>query len=537
MSVAAKVPSIHGPEHLVAGSGPVWKPQDSHATTAYPSPPNSPLPTEAHRQKHPGGFGDGSDSPQIVPLVLLTPETGSAGSSDLLHGVPRPTKAQDQMTALILKSRLGLDDWRCGARRAIGIPCRTPIRESTNQDRITAQIESMVHLTRSAATFDTEIKKLVKLVHCRFHNYDELNSARIVVWETMWAGGSDVVSVEKQIRKLLGPTSTQCQATKKDETRCKNKIGGQRVQNCARTIDEIIELDIYLHDEDLQGLLEVLATNRSCHIHQTRNWDVAVWKSGIIGICTSTVLNTQDNAEARHSKATKQDNERSLVNERSRSLDTVSPESKLSRSIYPRFDDPDTYWPKAYDITPFIILNRGTKLSDCTSSYKSVQKEIRRKLDWNEKDSGYVYVYEVEGNEGFVKIGYTSREPKIRHGEWEFDCNRLPKVIYPVATVPATKVPNARRIEALCHAELDYRKITIHCTGCLKQHIEWFEVSPADAIRVVQKWSKWMATGPYQSGVLKQEENRRAGDMDKFMVAIAAATIATRSRHTNYGMT
>jgi hypothetical protein len=57
----------------------------------------------------------------------------------------------------------------------------------------------------------------------------------------------------------------------------------------------------------------------------------------------------------------------------------------------------------------------------------------------------------------------------------------------------------------------------------LKQHIEWFEISPTEAIRVIQKWSKWMETGPYQSGVLKEEERRRAANMDEFMKEISAA--------------
>jgi hypothetical protein len=53
-------------------------------------------------------------------------------------------------------------------------------------------------------------------------------------------------------------------------------------------------------------------------------------------------------------------------------------------------------------------------------------------------------------------------------------------------------VPNAARVEQLCHAELKRQNIRIYCSGCLKPHIEWFEISPSKAISVIEKWSKWM---------------------------------------------
>jgi hypothetical protein len=61
--------------------------------------------------------------------------------------------------------------------------------------------------------------------------------------------------------------------------------------------------------------------------------------------------------------------------------------------------------------------------------------------------------------------------------------------------------------------------------GCLKQHIEWFKISPTEAIRIIQKWSKWIETSLYQSGVLKEEERRRAANIGEFMKEISAASI------------
>ena len=164
---------------------------------------------------------------------------------------------------------------------------------------------------------------------------------------------------------------------------------------------------------------------------------------------------------------------------------------------------------------------------DYKSSYDLIQSEVVRSLDLKDVGEGYVYLYEVEGNEGFVKIGYTSRDLKTRHEEWEFDCNRQLRMLYPFPMKPTKTVVNARRVEALCHAELNHRRIVIYCTGCLKQHVEWFEISPADAIHTIQKWTKWMAANPYESCTLKVEEQRRVGNIGEFMEEISVAAIET----------
>jgi hypothetical protein len=109
-------------------------------------------------------------------------------------------------------------------------------------------------------------------------------------------------------------------------------------------------------------------------------------------------------------------------------------------------------------------------------------------LEVNSDDlkDGYVYMCEVEGNERFVRIGYTCRTLEKRHREWKLDCNRLSKVLYPPSSNPQ-RVPNGHRVEALCHTELDHRRMGIYYTGFLKRHIEWFEIAAADAIMVIQK--------------------------------------------------
>jgi hypothetical protein len=158
---------------------------------------------------------------------------------------------------------------------------------------------------------------------------------------------------------------------------------------------------------------------------------------------------------------------------------------------------------------------------------------MKKNLAEIDQRDGYVYLYEVEGNKGLVKIGYTSRSIGKRHEEWTFDCNRKVETIYPIHSGSARIVPNARRIEALCHAELCHHKIEIYFRGCLKQHLEWFRVSHEEAIAIIEKWSTWMRTHPYQSTqelrsgakwFLKDEEKRRASNMSQFMKEISLPT-------------
>lgn len=112
-------------------------------------------------------------------------------------------------------------------------------------------------------------------------------------------------------------------------------------------------------------------------------------------------------------------------------------------------------------------------------------------------------MYQVDGNDGFVKIGFTSKPIQQRLDEWEADCNRKPRLLYPLPSAGAKPILHAAHVEALCHAELNWFRARIECKTCIKQHIEWFKVSPDDValeqvIAVVRKWWWWMGTCPYQ---------------------------------------
>jgi len=84
---------------------------------------------------------------------------------------------------------------------------------------------------------------------------------------------------------------------------------------------------------------------------------------------------------------------------------------------------------------------------------------------------------EVEGKSGFVKVGYMTWSAEKCLQNWEFDCNRVPKALYPIPLGNVTVIAHAQDVKALYHAELDHRRIRIYCNCCLKEHKEWFKVS------------------------------------------------------------
>jgi hypothetical protein len=79
------------------------------------------------------------------------------------------------------------------------------------------------------------------------------------------------------------------------------------------------------------------------------------------------------------------------------------------------------------------------------------------------------------------------------------------------------------------------------CEACPKRHIEWVQVPAAKAIAVIQKWTKWISTAPFEdskrqlnqwelknkitSWTLSCEEKQRTDDMPKFMQETEAASL------------
>ncbi|OAA76115.1 DNA-binding protein [Akanthomyces lecanii RCEF 1005] len=189
------------------------------------------------------------------------------------------------------------------------------------------------------------------------------------------------------------------------------------------------------------------------------------------------------------------------------------------------------YWSdKGYDTSSFIILGKNDIEEDNVAPHdkiSTVAQELlssAKKIADNEVSPGLVYVFAVPGNKGFVKVGFTTKEVKVRHEKWRKDCNRDSLLLYPLEEVPP-KVKHAHRVERLVHAELMEHNVRIYCERCGMQHIEWFEAEADVAIASVQKWSLWMESKPYEERVtregskwhLKKTERERLHDIGTFL--------------------
>jgi hypothetical protein len=320
--------------------------------------------------------------------------------------------------------------------------------------------------------------------------------------------------------------------TSRKGLRCKNTIGGQKVANYTKTISQICKAEVYLSDIKLDHYLQVLAVNVCCRFHtdQSLSKNVSTWKEKILAIRNEADLgptDLQDNSttggsEKQNPTPNHHESRHASVNEEERN----SSKGQDRKIILPCpstdcLENPRLHWPSQYDKTPFKIVERSKSPNDHTTSYHDIRRRMMEGLDDEDKNDGFLYIYEVKGNEGFVKIGYTTRSINKRHDEWSFGCNRESVLLFPIEATEARRVPHARRVEKLCHAELSYRNSIIYCDGCLKVHLEWFEVSPAEAIAVVRKWTAWIETRPYLPDKfhksLKEEEARKSSDIDRFM--------------------
>jgi hypothetical protein len=482
-------------------------------------------------------------------LALVTPPpTPRPNLSKLTHRNDKSTEDRKEINASTLKHNLGIDDDRCGCPTLKLKPCRKFIPEQ-NRDQVEIQIESMLNFTQSSSELHTELDKLVRLVHCDSHNYDKLYRPRIKGWKAVFRIGDDdgkpVESVEEQIREVLGQASAKCAGNTVQDKPCQRRIGGQRVQNFTKTVDEIVKPPAYLDVACLDGYLKVLQANMYCRDHTDHRSAemVASWKLDIMKICEQAGVELVQSVESDASHGVESPTRASRTQETGSFSAEISdkrilrsegpPTPRSSRSVSPNFtQDPAAFWPPAYDTTPFEIISWSDTLSNSRASYDLVQATLQQQLDKVDQKDGYVYLYTVKGNETYVKIGYTSRSIETRHEEWTFDCNREAISLYPKRSSQVMAISHARRVEALCHAELNHRKVKIYCKACLKPHIEWFEISSEDAIGVIEKWSKWMAKRPYQfkalragaKWYLKEAVGQRAGNIVEFMNDIAAAS-------------
>lgn len=482
-----------------------------------------------------------SSNEKLQALVLVGGHENS--DSRELSDVATSMEDHDRKEAMVLDSetlraRLKLNDWRCGGSKPNGEPCQQQIHEK-RQANIRSQLEKISTLSQTSENLGVELETLIMLVHCWSHDHGNAKEDRLELWAEVFPQGSVslTAAIEKQIKKALGRVEQRCIGINQQRERCGRNIGGQRVQNCRKTINEILQPDVYRDTELLEGYLRILEVNMYCpsHIDKQGCKMLSTWKSSIVDIlekfncelvrdASLLVSSVEDDAEAIDSETVSESTD--VTKEIVRNNGQLST-PRNTRSLSPEFyHSPSKFWPSALDVSPFKRLPRLDGIPNPKECYDQVKKVVTRDLAKTHNLEGYVYLYEVEGNEGLVKIGYTKTLDK-RHKDWAFDCNRKTKLLYPLLKDDLVTVPNARRVEELCHKELDYCRIRVHCEACLKEHIEWFEISPKECIQVVKKWSQWMRTSPFANVLankkrpLKGEEKEKTANMDEFMKTVA----------------
>lgn len=509
----------------------------------YPSPPTSPRPATTHNKVLAG---------TIAETTKITPKTSDVkpkeGAITVAQEPPKarpitptdPTVPETTGELADAEERFFLETWKKALSLDEGL-CGAINKYSENNERCTkkvashktARIDKSIEMLRrpneSPLQIETHLDTLAKLVHCHWHDHPPIRQTRIDEWLAAMPGSPRSATLERRLRNILGPAPSNCTSMTKLDKPCGKKVKRENQYFCEKTISKMVQMATAPSDDDdtFDDLVAVLRYHMLCYIHHKHTPTYQYeWASAINKFQVACQLEmTRRKSENVKAEAKNTSKGKTVVNGGVRThafgkLQSTPNSGKVSKH---RRD----YWKGGFDTSPFDVLGKNdTEEEDVTPNQRirSVARELLntdpKKAD-NEVNSGYVYIFKVPGTEGFVKIGFTTREGDSRHVEWKKDCNREPTVIY-----QATRVgPHAHRVERLVHAELMEHRVRIYCERCGKQHIEWFEVSANIAIASVKKWSLWMAGGPYEERMtregskwhLNETEKKRLEDVGKFL--------------------
>ncbi|OAA38321.1 DNA-binding protein [Metarhizium rileyi] len=501
----------------------------------YPTPPSSPLAVQSPRtsKRYTEHLSLHDKASRTNPAADATSpiRTPSNASHVTNHG--QQATIYPSLDPDMLKSLFNINDWRCSSPTKQGKPCAKWVSK-VKRPKIQSTIETIANLHHSSPELRNKLQHLAELVQCHCHGKAYAINLRVAKWlvvfRTAERDDDPAIYLKREIKKALGLDSmprpkseafTRCIGeiiTQKDcslrsieQEQCPMEVGGQKVHNSIRTIDRIIDVAQSGDDREIEYLVQVLERNRQCQDHNESTLKhTHAWYSDILkiqGRYRASMRKLADTSTAKVSRrpqgcsCVENDQGALCAHEANNSQKYGDPASNDAQPTWLNVD-PAKYWPTAYDVSPFDIVERKPK------TRQSLEQELIKTAGsvWEVKagdlTDGYVYLYQVPGNEKYVKIGYTTRDVVSRQKEWQFSCNREADFLYP-KLLAVRKVRHARRVEALCHKELDSVRICIYCRACLQEHVEWFEITPVDALEVIQKWSKWMATDPYEGRVLR----------------------------------
>ncbi|KAK2593828.1 hypothetical protein QQS21_008486 [Conoideocrella luteorostrata] len=268
----------------------------------YPTPPNSPLAAKRPHRVETIGKCNGYDSPPATDASV------SGFPTNLRNGTPDSSVSRGSLSSQIdpsmLKSLLHPNEGECGCpKKSDKQPCKRSA--AITEQSVNSLVASIATLDPSSPKLVDELQSLAEQVHCWQHDHGEYVDSRVEQWVAAFSAieidTQPVLSFERQIKMALRPCTTKCTGKKKNGEPCTKKVGGQKMQNCTKTIDEITQLAM---TGDIAYLLEVLERNMFCAHHNTQALKYTEsWTSKIKEICRTHQVqpygNTLEDCNAR----------------------------------------------------------------------------------------------------------------------------------------------------------------------------------------------------------------------------------------------
>ena len=424
-----------------------------------------------------------------------------------------PATAEEGLAVDIWKAALSLHERKCGAANKDNVPCARRVG-AKKIDKMDTVIELLRRPGLSDLEVETHLNNLAKLVHCHYHDDPPRCQSRVTEWLAVLPGSPRQPTWERRLRDVLGLAPTKCTSLTREKRPCGNKVSRANQCYCDKTTRKMLQMTTALGDDEntLEFLCLVLRHHMLCSTHQ-RYPPKAYQTFWMVKISTFHAA-CQDEKDTLESKNNQNDMTKVPEKKNTKSVDVGNPALKTLPSS-PNNGENDRkraarYWSdKGYDRSSFDILGKNETGEEDAAPYGVVRTVAQESLNTkkkpaeNEVSPGIVHVFTAPGNEGFVKVGFTTQDVKKRHEQWRKDCNRESALLYPLEQVPQ-KVKHADRVERLVHAELMEHRVRIYCERCGRQHIEWFEVGADLAIASVKKWSLWMEARPYEERVTRE---------------------------------
>ncbi|KAH8707788.1 hypothetical protein HC256_009958 [Beauveria bassiana] len=518
----------------------------------YPSPPTSPRPVKRTEKAAPRSsfskketeptldFGS-VDSPEsrgncATPVTSSesTPSESTPSESTPSESTPsgstpsdstenRASKDEESEAEQLIKWKeaLGISNGKCGAiRKSDRETCSNPMPAEKTQE-MDDIFKLLCKPCNSSLQLETHLDSLAQLAHCQYHDHPPFREARISDWLKVLPGGPRPPSLQRRLRLILGPAPVKCTSVTKDGNHCRNNIAQARKSDAQKTVRKMIEMAMGSIEQDssITLLAEVWQHYTLCHAHLKYSFKTQDdWVKRLEEFCMACQSEMNSRIEEEKLKA----KEATTANDKADEIILASPPpTPRSRLVH---KSPRTFWDGVYETSQFKILGKYEVINKSLFTADMVAREQLNTEDdksKNEIKDGFVYLYQVSGNDNLVKIGFTTGQVAQRLESWKKDCHREPAQLYPAPDAVCKAVPHAHRVERLVHAELMEHRVRVYCEPCEKQHVEWFKVSVKHAVAVIEKWSLWIQRRPYEKREtrqsvkwsLKAEEAKRLADI------------------------